>query len=691
MQANVVGLLKDVLENRRIFYIPVYQRNYSWKEEQCKQLFEDIMKLYNGECGEHFVGSIVWKPDDSDSNMLGVIDGQQRLTTMFLLIKALKDINDDRRLERSLEDILFDFREEKNRLVPIKSDNEVFKKILKDDVEEIEDKSSRIYQNFVYLKKELIKNNIDVNRFFLALAKLKVVKMELGYGDNSQVIFESINSTGMSLSIADLIRNFLLMNEKYEVQKKLFERYWYKFEKDLGVDNLVLFFEHYLNIKSNEKTINKNNIYKIFKVYFVKNNLNTRAFLEGLVDYIKCYKFLINDESYYNLSDKKKSKKLYEYKKDLIELGNKVTYMFLLEVLLDHKNEKITDEELLYTFELTISYVMRRSVCGLSSSGLQGIFRRLYSQVKEYSNSYGFIDALNYQLITSKRNTTGKFPSNEEFYTALYTRNLYGKYRSMNYLLFKLENFNNKTTIADDEISIEHIMPQVLNAEWKESLGENFKEKHEKNVNNLGNLTLTSYNSSLSNFNFNKKKEKLKQESHIKLNQYFIGCEKWDIEEIKKRGRKLAKMGLQVWQYPQINNDILDNIEAEKYDEVSLSELIENYISIKPNNIEIAGDVFLVNSFREIMVTTIKYSLEVDRLIFTEKFINSSNYTRTSENKEYFVYSNNKDKVYSPTKIMNEEIYWDNNRSGKNICILVSEILNEYNIDTNEVKIKHYR
>ncbi len=395
------------------------------------------------------------------------------------------------------------------RLIPIKTDNEVFEKILKNDFDEIKDRSSRIYQNYLYFYNRLKMENFDIERLYNSFNNLRIIKMELGNNDNPQIIFESINSTGMSLSIADLIRNYLLMNETEEKQTYLFENYWYKFEKKLGVENLVLFFEHYLNVYVSNKVINRNDMYNIFKTYYIKNNFETEGLFLIFEKHINCYEYIITEKKFV-LEDKTLMDKINQIKREIQILNTKVAYMFLLPLTLAFEEGKINEQEVVYGYEMTLSYILRRGVVGLPSNSMQKVFRYLFKQTTAYIDKYGFKKALDYAFVISKSSTIGKFPTDEEFFNNLANRNLYGKYKNLDYLLLKLENYENKTQVLIDNLTIEHIMPQTLTTYWKEVIGKNYKLIHEENVNDLGNLTLTSYNSNMSNFEFEKKRNIVK-------------------------------------------------------------------------------------------------------------------------------------------------------------------------------------
>lgn len=689
MQATSVKFLNDILENGRYFYIPVYQRNYSWQDEHCKQLIKDIMKIYNGVYNDHFIGTIVWKADDGNSDNLSVIDGQQRLTTMFLLVLAMRDNCDNLDVKEVLDQIIFAKLTKQIRLMPIKNDNEVFMEIVNGRANEVTRKSNRIYANYYYFCEYIKEYKVDIRKLYTSIGKLDAIKMELHQTDNPQIIFESINSTGMSLSIADLIRNFLLMNESYETQTRLFENYWYQFENKLGVEKLVAFFEHFLNLKVSDKSVNRSNMYTYFKSYFVDNNYTAETLLEYLKPYVDAYSYLCNPDEVI-LVNVSKINRLNQFRDEIVELENTTSYMFLMPTILAFNENKIDEEQLLYSFEITLSYLFRRNLIGLGTNVLQGTFRRLFNQTQDNMGKYGWKNALNYALVTSKMNSNAYFPNDELFYNSLYSRNLYGKFKYIKYLLLGLENEGNKTKFHREEFTIEHVMPQTASKYWREILGDNWKSVHEENVNDLGNLTLTSYNSELSNSDFSTKKALLDQEGHIKLNRYFRELDKWTEKEIIDRGKVLAQQALNIWKYPVIDSEIGLKVQEEKYNSVSLADIVDDYFSIKPVQIIIGDNTYSVKSIREACELTLKLCIELDRGLFERTFVDSENYTRkVASVLNYFYVSTDESKVKVAKEVSG--FYYDVNRGGKGLFGLIQDLLLTFDYDTNDVIIKYYK
>lgn len=692
MQANLNKLYNYTLRSsNKQFLIPVYQRNYSWTQSQCKTLMDDILKLYNGEYTQHFMGSIIYKVEQGNSDLANVIDGQQRLSTMFLLCKAIHDFSDDEDVKREMSEILIDRWKKTNRLVPVKSDNEVYEKIISNDFDLIVNSENRMYQNYKFFIRFLESANVDIKKLIASLEKLEVIIMELHEGDNPQVIFESINSTGLSLTNADLIRNFLLLGENYEVQTDLYNNYWFRFEKLIGYDNINIFFEHFLNIKSNSKGVSRNTMYLEFKDYVVANKYSASEVFEILNDYVEVYKYFVNDSFTYELENSKDTKLLTKYFNELNELSNNVSRMFLMEVLLSHKNGDITDQELLYTFKLVISYIFRRSICNYGTNSMQKMFRFLYSQVSRNIGDINYIDSLHHNFITTKVYTKAKFPDDVEFMEELSTRNLYGKFRNLDYLLFSIENHNNKTILDTDEVTIEHVMPQTLTKYWKDILGENHSQLHADLVHDIGNLTLTSYNSNLSNKSFEDKLEILKSESHIKLNQYFNGIVKWDAAEIEKRSKMLSEVAKDIWVYPEINTDIEVKIEDSKYRTLTFADLYNDYESVSFKSVSVNDEYTRdIWSFRDLCEVIVEMCYTLDKERFEDNFIDNHNHYRSTGDITLFYYSYNEESVFAPRVIKEFNLYFDVSKPGRTLLSMAKSILDVYEIDMEDIELKVY-
>jgi uncharacterized protein with ParB-like and HNH nuclease domain/predicted transport protein len=555
--------LVKVLESKHKLIIPIYQRLYSWKKEHCKQLFDDIVNIAESD-NIHFIGSIVSVEKKDDSKEIPekiIIDGQQRLTTVSILICALIDIvkKDNKiRADEWKENYLINKNKninEKYKLCLTKQDRESFIAIVEEN-SNTEIKSKSIKENYEFFVDEIttfLKNNDNKHdKLFKGIRQLKVVWISIDADtEDPQIIFESLNSTGMDLKQSDLIRNFILMGKKSNIQEDLYNKYWYEMEKMFG-DNYNNYFDSfmrdYLTIK-NARIPTREDVYKEFKVY-LKSEKNNKIedILQEIYNYAT-YFITIKDE-------KETDKDLLEYIKLINKLKVDVCYPFLMVVYNDYIN-KIIDKNVLVNILKTIEiYVFRRWACSLSTNALNKIFASLYNKIEkktmdEYLESF-YIALLNY-------GGKWRFPKDDEFEEQLTTQDFYNT-KHTKYWLDRIENFNRKEKVNIDKYSVEHIMPQKRNVDW------NFidEDSYGKYLHRIGNLTLTGYNSEMSNRSFLEKKKYGFNKSTLTLNAYLQKVDKWDIEEIEKRGKELAKNMLSIWEIPAVDVNKLKDAKDKK-------------------------------------------------------------------------------------------------------------------------------
>ncbi|MBD3805517.1 DUF262 domain-containing protein [Sulfuricurvum sp.] len=578
MEARQISVEDFLSSNKTRFIIPVYQRNYDWKEKNCLQLFEDIKNIgTQSELKSHFLGSVVYVANsDTDSIDLKeyvIIDGQQRLITSTLFLKALHDVIGDVNLkDEILESFLINKRlDEKNKLKlkPIKKDDEVFKKLLKNDFDLI-DTNSNIYKNYHFFKTK-IQSFGDYKALYLGFKKLFIVHIALNRrDDNPQLIFESINSTGVNLSQADLIRNFLLMDKEAEEQNELFEKYWFKIEENLTSENISNFVRDYLTVKQN-KIPNKDDTYEAFKLFVYSQNIQTKELLDELLEYSKIYKtFLFPHNEIYaqNL-------------KNLKQLKIGVVYPFLLSVVDSFNKQLLNEKELLRTLEIIESYIVRRMVCNKPANALNKVFASLFSDILEIS-TFSFENFSKYfaTILFSKKGSA-IFPDDEEFRADFTSRDAYSL-KNIKFILLRLENKDNNEKVDIATLSIEHFMPQTLTNSWKAKLGDKYQIIHDRYLHSIGNLSLSGDNTQLGNKSFEDKKQILKGQSRLKLNQYFINATTWDDKEINKRANLLFEDAKILWQYPKELDLKLDlqNSDKEFYtldDDIDIREKTKNY------------------------------------------------------------------------------------------------------------------
>lgn len=560
MDAKEIKLL-NFLQYDHQLYIPIFQRKYSWTSDQCRKLLEDILKVGSKQDNStHFIGSVVYM--NEGLNMVGpiskrmVIDGQQRLTTITLLISALAIYLKKNPIQNyNYQDLVFYYLSNTRA-----SGDERYKLILNDDdkksvikiidnissdntVDFDKNDSKTIINNYKFFLNRINENNIPI--IIAGLHKLNLIQIALEQGkDNPQLIYESLNSTGLELSKADLIRNFVLMTFNPSEQKKVYEMYWKDMEKGFDQTNLFdRFIRDYLTIKINK-------IPKIDKVYnefkdFASNWDNIEELLKEINTYSKYYfSICFGDDEDKDIS--------YAFK-NFNYLKANVCYPFLLTVYEDYANDNISKEELLEIINIVESYVFRRSICEIPTNSLNKTFATLPNAIDEDN----YVESLKSNLLV--KDSFKRFPNDEEFKNHLLIKNVY-KYRNSLYLLSNLENYKHPKNYLDfTDYTIEHIMPQNLSEEWEKDLGENYLEIHEEYLHTIGNLTLTAYNSELSDSSFKDKQEMENgfKDSPLYLNEYIAKLNSWDEEEINKRANDLINLAIEIWPYPKVDNETL--------------------------------------------------------------------------------------------------------------------------------------
>lgn len=562
MQGNSEQLTSYLEGSKVRFLIPVYQRKYEWKEENCLQLYRDLCKVSQENRPSHFFGSVV-------ANVISnkgvfehhVIDGQQRITTIMLLLLAMYRLLDEGKLvsseENRKEEIYetyliskFKHGDDRFRLVPVEADREAYHKLFGDPVDF--DRSSNLTNNYYFFYNLLLKEEIAFDDLYDAINKLEIINITLEQGDNAQLIFESLNSTGIALEEGDKIRNYVLMGQAPAVQNQLFQDYWKKIEI-CTQDKVSDFVRDYLSIKQ-LSTPNLNNVYPAFKRYVSDQQLPINAVLEELLKYARYYKKLLTCKS--ELHSKQLDDCLYR----LQRLEVTVVRPFFMEVLRLNDEHKLSTEDVEKVFLITETYLFRRNICEVPTNALNKIFVTLNKEIIRFDNSTDdYVNKFIYALESKKE--SGRFPNDEEFTNALANKQVYlmrGKYK--NYLFERFENqgtveVKDVYTLLDNNIySIEHIMPRHLTTQWQEDLGSSYKEIHETWLNRLGNLTLTGYNPNLSNKSFIEKRDAKVggySTSGIRMNQKIASLDHWGPDDMEKRSKEMVERAADIWAYPE--------------------------------------------------------------------------------------------------------------------------------------------
>lgn len=578
MKATETRVEDFLSSNKTQFVIPVYQRNYDWATNQCKQLLEDVLEV--GACKDmnaHFIGSIVYVHDDvytsSRIKELSIIDGQQRLTTLtliYLVLYRLAIKMEDEALRNEISETYlinkFAPEEEKLKLRPTEDNDKALKFLLRSDENEVFNAFSKLIDNFNYFKERITEEN---HEFILrGLAKLMFVEISLERGkDDPQRIFESLNSTGLELSQADLIRNYILMGLKPSDQRKIYSNFWEiieKFAKDdtKNVSRVSEFIRDYLTLV-NTKIPNKSKVYDEFKLKFPTSSIEELQLnLSPIKSLVKYYNKLINPA---NESDREIRVEL-EY---INRLEINVAFPFLMKVYEDFDKQIIQKDVFIEILKFVQAFTFRRFIVGLPTNALNKIFMNLYEKIEV--NDY----VLSFQKWLLRRPGSLRMPRDKEVRESLKLKDVYNiKSKNRIYLLEKLENFENKEPVfieGNSDITIEHIFPQNPDPKWKVELGpEEYNVIKESYLNTIGNLTLSGNNGKLGNKPFLFKRDLDKagyKDSRLWLNKSLSNLNTWGLSEIQQRFEVLADRFLQVWSIPALNlEDIPEVNEVNIFD-----------------------------------------------------------------------------------------------------------------------------
>ena len=554
MDATVIPILR-FLQGPKQFFIPIFQRMYSWEKRHCQQLLEDVVRVgENPNVSSHFLGSIVYmQPAPQNEGVvrrLLVIDGQQRLTTLSLLLSVLGTAIDEQGIDIGIDPkrlsnyYLFNVEEEgelRYKQLLTKHDKETLICLLEKRALPA-NPSSLLRDNYGFFQGQL--RDIDIKTVYKGIQKLKIVDIVLDRTeDNPQLIFESLNSTGLSLSAADLIRNYVLMGQEESFQNRLYETFWFPMEESFGdqyAKRFDRFVRDYLTFRTRQIP-NIKKVYEKFKVHVPTTgaSVELETHVKDLSRYAKHYvDFALLEEEDIELR---------ACLKDIHELRVEVAYPFLLEVYEDYTKDLIEKADLIQILRLIESYVFRRAVCNWPTNRLNSIFATLMPKIDK--NDY--LKSLKKSF--SEMRTYSHYPTDDEFKAELLLRDVYN-FKVPKYLLRKLENQERPgEPINVDDFTIEHVMPQTLTKEWQQELGENYSQIHDRLLHTIGNLTLTGYNPKYQNLPFKEKRDMPKigfRTSPLYLNESLAREVKWNAESIVARGKELVKRACEIWIYP---------------------------------------------------------------------------------------------------------------------------------------------
>ncbi len=546
MKATETNLLR-FLDSTKQFTLPIFQRRYSWEKSDCEQLWEDVWRVgTHEEIPSHFLGSIVSIGDGSPTiPKFRVIDGQQRLTTLSLLISALGRAVEAKGVEIGIDKsrlegyYLFNDREEgelryKQLLTP--HDRDTLIQLL--ETGEASDIHSLLTANYRFFANKL--GRADLHTVYKGIQKLLIVDIALeSDSDNPQLIFESLNSTGRGLSQADLIRNYVLMGQEPHLQDRMYETYWYPMEQSFGIHyakRFDLFIRDYLTFKT-QRIPNKQKVYEHFKRFMEGKRQQTtlEAIIKEIVDYSKYYvRIALLEET---------DRDLLSCLEDIHALNVEVVFPVLLGIYEAYTQGRIEKPDVIEIFRLIESYIFRRSICDLPTHGLNKIFALMAKGTDKVNSPQELKDHF------SRLSRSHRFPPNQEFKEAFIEKDFYNAVNRRNYLLYKLENHERKEAVDVQDYTIERVMPEKLTEQWRSELGEDWRDVHEAYLPTIGNLTLTGYNSELSNRSFNQKQEMPGgfRDSPLRLNRSLAQVERWNEAAIKNRAKMLSEKALKIW------------------------------------------------------------------------------------------------------------------------------------------------
>lgn len=672
MQPYKAWLFSDIIEkNKRVFKVPVYQRNYDWNNIQCEKLYQDIMNA-NKRDHKHFTGTIVYIVglDGSTLNEVLILDGQQRLTTMYILLKALYDAAKgvSVRIEAEIEEVMFNRNcdeKYKLKLKPVKSDNEQLLLLIKDKTDEM-DRNSNIYKNYITFKnliEETVTSGLELNDILNGIKKLEMVEIVLdkSQGDEPQKIFESINSTGLELSLADLIRNYLLMDDLN--QDELYENYWSVIEKNVGYRNLGDFVINFLNSQIS-KSVNDKNAYRLFKEHCEENNLSHEDVLKNLKRTSKYYGAFIGETQFY-------SNEISDYLRAFYTIKQTTVLPFLFRVFNDYEDGNIDEVTLCKVLDYLLTYLVRITACEINKN-LSKFMKSMYDRFFDgsYDNYYK-----KFVIFLNDLRANNRMPTDSEFEEALIHKSLYKK-PICKFVLSVIEN-STKEHIDITNLTIEHILPQKENAiVWKKEVGDNYNRVYEIYLHTLGNLTITGHNSELGTKSFTDKKNIICENSKANvLNKEVLSAERWDESSILNRAKVLSNILIDKFNYVEMHSDISETNELS----FSVNSGID-FSNTKPEGFSFVGEYTKVASWADLLTKFISLVYDLDTEMLSD--LAASDYSIPNADRTYI--SNDERKLRKAKQVDNSGIFFETNLSSNNIISFIKDLLSKMNLDIDD-------
>lgn len=602
-------ILLDLFTGSLRFVVPVYQRRYSWGETQCRQLWADIVTAGRHPERTHFTGSIVWMQDGGIGpdgvSRCQLIDGQQRLASVTLLLIALAEyarehpeslrFSADMLIDRGYLVDKYATGEGRYKLTLSSDDREVLHSmcdhVIAPDRPNHANMGSRLETN-LDLFRSLVAAIDDANVVWNGLQRLEVVSVTLDQGrDEPQLVFESMNSTGLDLETSDLVRNYMLMGCSMAEQKTLYEDYWLPMERVLGNLSFDAFLHDWMVVTLKKPVTKGRAMYAEFKRFAADSSLlrmeRVRNLLENMLEYAKYYA-AIKGVVAAGSGDMNVDQRL-----DLIQkLDSTVTDPLVMYMFAAWKHHCTNRNGLLRMLADLESYLFRRMICSISSNGLNklvpSLIVRLDSAEDDLAETFAAL------LLTETAKAT-RMPTDEQFRQALLGEDLYRPAPRCKYLLAGLENHNHpKDPRSFSEYTIEHIMPQnaMAHAEWRNMLAD--LDRFPLLVNSLGNLTLTAYNSELSDGTFEQKKNRAVvgyDSEYLSIPAELHDALQWDEQKIAQRGARLADLALQVWACPTVRNEVMQTLRNQNVNQREREQNAVDFADLCRRGVLAAGDV----------------------------------------------------------------------------------------------------
>jgi uncharacterized protein with ParB-like and HNH nuclease domain len=671
MRSQDRDIMNKILRVDSEIKIPVYQRNYDWTEKQCKKLINDLKMVIDNTQYYHYFGSIIIKGGYGKDNFpfSYIVDGQQRITTIFLMLKALIFNEANHNFVNEINNTIYLRAESHNKKLSLNIEDDIqLAKIFNND--EGLDNNSNVVKNFLWFRTYFSNMPIhEKNLYFNAFERFVFVEIMIEERDDAQLIFENINSTGVPLSASDLIRNYLLLSP--ENQEVLYRKYWYEAEKMIGFDKMDSFLNHFVTFYKNEK-VNSNMTYQVFKSDVCSEEAKKEVMLSSILKLSHIYGYLIGKNEF---KDKNVNDMLSE-----IRMFNQTTvYPFLMHILEDYGDNTLSLLQLQKIVTLIRNYLLRKTFLNHSKKNFNRFFASMYDRIfKDAENRDNYYDSIASYLFYN--GTEDEYPTDNVFEKNLPISKLYDKSVKTDVLtkfLYNLEAFNAKEFAMIEKIQIEHIMPQTLTKQWEKELGPEYLLVHHDWLHTLGNLTLTGYNPELSNKSFAEKRNII-EKSNTKFNWLFsdiVQSDCWNEETIRNRAVRLTSRALEVY-----SSEAPTQLKTfENWNRYNLNDY-DNLSKTKIEQFEFNGKVYRVQHYTEMLSEALKavYDLKNYKLEQLAKI----NYKM--KNGKAVDISLDANLIGRGKKIENTNIYYNCNLDANDIVKLIGEVFEYAEIDKSE-------